>query len=103
VVLLLNQRGTRIALKSSASSAPAGQPVTFTVTLAASVAGVGVPTGPVAFKDGTKTIGTEQLSGGKASLTTAALARGTHSITASYRESASFNPHVSGSVTVRVN
>lgn len=102
LVLLYNQRGTRIALKSSASTVKAGKPVTLTATLSASVPGSGSPAGSVTFKDGSKTLGTVRLSSGKASLT-ASLGRGSHTIVASYAGNASFNPHLSGSVPVKVD
>jgi Bacterial Ig-like domain (group 3)/FG-GAP-like repeat len=103
LVLLLNQRGTRIALTASSASASAGQTVTFTASLGASVPGAGVVDGTVAFKDGSKAIGIAKLVNGKATFSTAGLGPGAHAIRASYWESASFNPHVSQAVTVTVN
>jgi len=102
VNLFLNQRGTRIALKSSAATVAAHQPVTFTATLSASVPSPDRPAGTVAFKDGAKRIGIGRLAGGKATFTTPNLSPGTHSITASYWGNASFNPHVSGPAVVKV-
>ena len=99
VALLLNTGGTRISLKTSATSIHVGQPVTFTATVTASVPGVPVPTGTVAFKDGPKGIGFVHLSNGQATFTTSALSFGTHTITASYWETSSFNPHVSSPIT----
>ncbi len=95
LTLLLNQGGTHIGLKSSAASVTFGTPVTFTATLAASVLGAGTPTGTVAFKDGSNFIGSVPLAQGKAAFTTTHLARGTHTITASYLGSSSFNSHLS--------
>jgi hypothetical protein len=102
LALLLNTGGTRIALKSSASSVHAGQAVTFTATVTASVPGTPVPTGTVAFKDGSKGIGSVHLSNGQATFTTTALSLGTHAMTASYWETSSFNPHVSAPITESV-
>ena len=68
-------------------------------TVVARVPGAPVPTGTVAFKDGPKGIGFVHLSNGKATFITSALSLGTHSITASYWETASFNPHVLASIT----
>lgn len=99
--LFLNRRGTRISLKSSMASVHAGNPITFTATLSASVLGSSEPTGMVAFKDGTKSIGTAQLVSGKATLTLK-LSLGHHTISASYWGNGSFNPHVSAPVTVAV-
>ena len=99
LTLLLNQGGTRIALKSSSALVKIGQPVIFTVTLCASVPGPGT----VAFKDGSKTIGTAPFLNGKAALATTHLSQGTHTIPASYSGDASFNPHNSTPTTVKVN
>jgi Bacterial Ig-like domain (group 3)/FG-GAP-like repeat len=102
LVLLLNQRGTHIALTSSAGSARSGQSVVLTATVRASVPGSSAPTGTVAFKDGAKTIGVVRLDKGKATLATSNLANGVHAIRASYWGTGSFNPHVSQPVTVTV-
>jgi hypothetical protein len=102
LALLLNTGGTRISLKSSAASVHVGQPVTFTATVVASVSGIPVPTGTVAFKDGPKGIGFVHLSNGKATFATSALSLGTHTITASYWETSSFNPHVSSPITEQI-
>jgi len=98
LTLLWNQGGTRIALKSSATTAKVGQPITFTATVQASISGAGTPTGTVAFKDGTKTIALVQLSNGKAVFTTSQLSLGTHTITATYFGNGNFNPQVSAPV-----
>jgi Bacterial Ig-like domain (group 3)/FG-GAP-like repeat len=103
LTLLLNQRGTLITLKSSAATVKAGQTITFTATVSASVPGSGGPTGTVTFNDGSKTIGTAQLGGGKATFATAHLGVGTHSVSASYAGNASFNLHVSAPAVVKVN
>ena len=99
LVLLLNQRGTRIALTSSAGSAKMGKSVQLTATLHASVPGSGEVTGTVAFKDGAKRIGIAKLENGKATFATSSLAR---AVRASYWETESFNPHLSQPVTVTV-
>ena len=82
------------SLSSSANPSAAGQAVTFTATVTGSN-----PTGTVQFKDGTTVIGAvatpsesiaahagpkAALVGGTATLTTSALAPGSHSITAVY-------------------
>lgn len=103
IVEFLNQRGTRMSLAASAGTVSSGKPVTLSATIAASVAGSGVPTGVVAFKDGSKTLGTASLSGGKAMFTTAGLGSGKHTITASYWGSSAFNPHVSTAVVITVD
>jgi Bacterial Ig-like domain (group 3)/FG-GAP-like repeat len=103
LVTLLNRRGTRIQCKSSAFSVTVGHAVTFTATISASITGSGTPSGTVNFKDGTRSLGSVQLSKGAATFSTSGLAHGTHAITASYWGNTSFNPHVSSSVTVVVN
>ncbi len=80
-----------------------GQSVTLTTTISASVAGLSRPTGTVAFRDGSKTIGTAQVANGKAVFATTHLTAGTHAVTASYGGDATFNSHVSGTVSVKVN
>jgi hypothetical protein len=74
-----------VTTTSSLSPAPAGSPVTFTVTVPPGA------TGTVSFYDGTTLLGTATISGGKATLTTSALAVGTHSITAVYSGDANYN------------
>lgn len=102
LTLLLNQGGTRIALKSSATIAQAGQPITFTATIQASVAGAGTPRGTVAFKDGAKGFAFVHLNHGPAVFTTSHLSTGTHTITASYWGDGNFNPHVSSAVAEKI-
>ena len=80
----------------------ARQSVTFTATLAASIAGAGTPGGTVTFKNGSATLGTVTLNGGKAVFSTASLARGAHTITTTYNGSSTFNSHVSPGLTVTV-
>src|SRR5262249_17011143 len=68
------------ALSSSAATITSGEAATFTAT----VTGFN-PTGTVTFTDGSATLGNPiELSSGSASLTTTALAAGTHSIAAVY-------------------
>ena len=69
-----------------------GDSVTFTATLT----GGNAPTGTVQFQDGANNLGTPQtVSGGPtytATLTTSALARGSHTITAAYSGDSNNNP-----------
>ncbi len=68
------------SLSTSASSTPFGQSVTLTATVVGSN-----PSGSVTFLDGSTSLGTATLNGlGVATLTTSALAVGSHSLTASY-------------------
>ena len=73
--------------------------LTATVTSAA-----GVPAGTVTFLDGATVIGTGTLSAtGTATLTTSALAAGSHPLTASFGGSATFAASTSAVVTQVVN
>ena len=90
--LTVNKASTTTSLSSSANPSNFNQAVTFTVTVSAVAPGAGTPTGAVTFNDGATTLGTATLdSTGTASLTTSALAAGTHTITASYAGDANFN------------
>lgn len=73
---------TTSTITSSANPSVIGQPVTYNVTI---ISSQGIPTGTVAFLDGTTTLSTETLNGaGIASFTTSGLTIGTHPIRAVY-------------------
>jgi hypothetical protein len=72
---------TTTALSSSLNPSNYGQAVTFTATVTSSGP---TPTGKVEFKNGTKVMRSETMSGGVATLTTSKLAVGSYSITAVY-------------------
>jgi hypothetical protein len=77
---------TTTTLASSANPSTYGQTVTFTATVAS---GAGAPGGSVQFKvDGVNLGSAVSLSSGQASLSTASLSAGTHTITAEYSGSA---------------
>jgi len=98
---VVNKAATTTAVSSSANPSVFSQPVTFTATV---TSGGGVPTGTVTFKDGSTTLGTGTLDGtGHATFTTSALTVASHSITAVYGGSASFNGSTSTAVTQTVN
>jgi len=88
-------------LVSSLNPSVFGQSVTFTATVAPQFSGT--PTGRVAFKNGTSSLGAATLSGGVASFTTTKLAAGTHSITAEYEGNASFTSSTSTPLSQVVN
>ncbi len=76
---------TSTTLISSANPSNVAQGVTFTSTTIAGTPAGGTPTGTVTFWDGVTTLGTGTLDGaGQATLTTAALGVGLHTITAEY-------------------
>jgi len=91
---------TTTTLASSLNPSVYGQSVAFTATVKASS---GTPTGTVAFKDGTVTLGTATLSTGVAKFTTTTLAVGTHSITAVYNGSTTFTTSSSAALSQVVN
>jgi hypothetical protein len=76
------------ALNSSFNPALLGQSVTFTAVVSSAIPGI--PTGSMTFYNGGTALGSSPLSGAQASLTTAALSLGTHSITASYSGDANY-------------
>jgi hypothetical protein len=81
VAFTIGQATATIALTSSLGSAVYGQAITF----AANVAGPGTPTGTVTFLDNGSALATVVVnSSGIATLSSSALAFGSHSITATY-------------------
>jgi hypothetical protein len=62
-----------------------------------------MPIGTVAFYDGTTKLKTVTLSGGEAKYTTSKLASGSHSITATYGGSTSFDGSSSAPLAQKVN
>jgi hypothetical protein len=85
---------TTTGLTSSAATALAGQPVTFTAVVAGQ--GSSKPTGQVTFKDGNTVLKTMALDAtGKAVYATSALTVGGHAITAVYSGDAHFAPSTS--------
>jgi hypothetical protein len=95
---------TSISVSASNAAPVYGQTVTLTATVTA-VAGGAIPTasdGTVTFYDGTKMLGTATLSGSPATatLTTATLAAGQHSITASYSGDSKFDAALFGQCAV---
>jgi hypothetical protein len=84
-------------IATSLNPSVAGQSVTFTATIAPASA-----TGSVQFLDGATVIGTATLSGGLAALSTAALAAGSHSITAVYSGDGKYAGATSGAISQTV-
>ena len=75
------QTKTAATITSSVSPSAVGQAVTFTAKITSPTV---LPTGPVTFTMGTTVLGTEQLSGGKATFTTSSLPAGPNAIKVSY-------------------
>jgi uncharacterized repeat protein (TIGR01451 family) len=90
---------TSTTLVSSLNPSQPGQAVTFTATITAA----GTPAGTVAFKDGATLIATATTVGNSAAFTTAALAVGSHSITATYSGNAGFGASTSAVLIQVVN
>ncbi len=110
IVVNVEQDNTTATLSSSLDPSHLGQPVTFTATITGTYA---APTGSVAFFDGSSQIGTGTLaasgssssSAGAASiatLTTSALALGTHSITAVFATGGYFVGSTSNAISQTV-
>jgi hypothetical protein len=78
---IVNKYSTTTAITSSLNPSHSGQAVTFSVRITS--AGP-TPTGNVKVLDGTSTLGSATLKGGKATLTKSTLSVGTHPITAQY-------------------
>jgi sugar lactone lactonase YvrE len=91
--LKISQAATTVTVTASNSPATANTSVTF---IAAVVSGSAVPSGIVNFTDGATSLGYATLnSNGVATLTTATLAIGAHTITASFVANANFTASAS--------
>jgi hypothetical protein len=93
-----------VTVSVSTSPAPSGlnQSMTFTANVGAAVPAAGAPGGTVRFFDGATLLGSSALTSGSASLTTAGLAVGVHTIQATYDGDVSFESG-SGSASHTVN
>jgi len=94
---------TTTVLTATPNPAVLGQAVTLTATVSASQGPAGL-SGTINFLDGSTVLGSAKLgTNNAASLTTASLSAGTHSLTASYGGSGSFAPSTSAVVKEVVN
>jgi hypothetical protein len=93
----VNQASTTLMLVSSLNPSGLDSPVTFTATITPQYGGQA--TGTVTFKNGFTALGSGAVSGNAASLTTSALAIGTHSITAVYSGDSNFTGSTSNVVS----
>ncbi len=80
---------TTLTIASSLNPSAYGQSVTFIASVIPQ--GTVTPTGTVTLSDGMNTLGASPLSGGTATLTTAALAVGAHSLNALYSGDANYS------------
>lgn len=94
---------TTTLLSQSSSISGYEEPVTFTATITPSESTSIVPTGTVAFYDGTTLIASESLSGSTASTTISTLTVGNHTITAHYSGDSHFAPSTSSAIIHEVN
>ena len=98
---------TRTVVASSSNPAVFGQAVTFSATMTVKSPGSGTPPGTVTFMDGTNPIDTGTLTivngSDVATFATAALAVGSHSITAVYGGDGSFLTSTSATLSQRVD
>ena len=92
--LVVSKASSRTLLTASSHPAVFGQTVTFSAAVSALFPGKGTPTGAVIFTDGTTTIASISLNGGRATFTTASLSRGGHTISANYGGDGNFLPSV---------
>jgi len=102
VSILVNAQGTKMTLSSSGSPSISGQSVTFTVTVKASVAESGTPTGTVKLQNGNTVLGSGTLSADQVMITTSALPVGTDTVSAVYLGDSNFQAHTV-SITQQVN
>jgi Bacterial Ig-like domain (group 3) len=100
VSVTIDKASTNPKVASSLNPSTVGASVTFTATVTSAV---GPAPGTVTFMDGSTSLGTETLSGGKATLTTAALAKGTHPITVVYAGTADYAASTSSALTQMVD
>jgi len=75
------QTTTKATITSSLNPSIVGQAVTFTAKITSPTV---MPTGPVTFTLGATTLGTSQLSGGKATFSTSSLAAGSNAVKVTY-------------------
>jgi hypothetical protein len=89
VFQIVEPAATATTLTSSLNPAPFGQTVTFTAVVTSAEAAI--PAGKVTVKDGKTVLGTASLINGEAQISTSLLARGSHTLTATYAGSANFS------------
>ena len=93
---------TGVALVGAPNPSTFGQTVTFTATVGSLAPATGTPTGTVTFLDGATALGTGTIAAGQATYSTADLAVGEHSVTATYAGDGPFAASTSPSVTQTV-
>jgi MBG domain (YGX type)/Bacterial Ig-like domain (group 3)/FG-GAP-like repeat len=99
ILLNLGPFPTTTTLAASPDPVVYGQPLTLTATIAHNGSGDASPTGTVTFYSDGTSIGTGSVSSNVASSVTSALAVGTHTLTAQYAGSSSYNGSTSSAIT----
>jgi hypothetical protein len=89
VAQIVEPAATTTTLTSSSNPATYGQTITFTAVVTSSAAGM--PTGKVTIKDGKTALGSASLINGQVQISTSLLAKGGHTLTATYAGSANFS------------
>ncbi len=102
-VVLVAEESSTTTVTSSANPAVFGQSVTFTAKVKAAAPNKGAPTGSVTFLDGSTTLGTATLIGGKATFVTSSLPVGAGAITVVYSGDTAFATSSSAPLTQTVN
>ena len=103
ITQVVNKIGTTIvSLGTNSQPVAAGASVTFTATIAANSAIAGMPQGTITFKANGTAIGSGQINGAVATLTTTLTPAGTYTITAEYAGDATFDGSTSGNLTQTV-
>src|SRR5262249_7336384 len=102
ISILPNAEGTFVTLSSSPNPSKAGEPVTFTVTVASSLKPSVKGTGSVRLVASSKKSPPLTLVNGIAQFTTSELPAGTYKITAAYSGDNNFNPNASRPLTQKV-
>jgi len=100
---VVNAGNSSTSLTSAPNPSTTGQTVALTATVSAVAPATGTPTGTVTFRDSATVLSTVTLVNGSASFQTAALAVGSHPLTATYNGSATFAVSTSAVVTQLVN
>src|SRR5207245_5012321 len=100
---VVNAGNSSTSLTSARNPSTTGQTVALTATVSAVAPATGTPTGTVTFRDSATVLSTVTLVNGSAPFQTAALAVGSHPLTATYNGSATFAVSTSAVVTQLVN
>lgn len=99
----VNQASTSTVVTASPNPGFAGNNVTLTAKISATVPGAGDPSGTVTFLDSGTALGTGTVSRGVATFTTTTLSVGSHSIRAKYNGDTSFLISTSLPITININ